>query len=447
MDISVIGLNHKTAPIELRERLAVSNTRLPQVLQLLRGQAGLTECVLLSTCNRTEVYTIALADVERLIEPELAGMAGLEACELRRHLYSYRNADAVKHLFRVACGIDSMIVGENQVLGQVKRAYEIASDSDSVGGLLSKLFETALCVGKRVHTETSINRNDASVASAAVDLARKALGSLKERRVLLLGAGEVSTLTAKRLMECGARGIIVANRTHQRAREIAEQFQGRAARYEDLERELVDSDILIASSSAPRFMLKRAQLEKIMLEREMRPLVLIDIAVPRDIEPSAADIGGVTLYDIDDLNQIVMNANAQRNDDIIKAERIISQATDDFAIWQSTLPAVPVIRGLRGLLERIAVDELQRHEKNLATLDQTQMRAVQMLIRSIINKIAHPSISHLKDYASAGDIERLQTVARMFGIDDNELHGEWREIGTPTDDCANRKSIAGGRAQ
>lgn len=427
MRICFAGVSHHTSPVELREKLAVPQARLARTLAHIKHQADLSECALLSTCNRTELYAAA-ESAEPLLEC-LRELGGLHKSQLLQHATREEGDEAVRHLFRVASGLDSMVVGESQILGQVRQAYEAAREMDATGLLLGRLFESALSCGKRVRSETAINRAEASVASVAVDLARKTLGSLKGRRVLLLGAGDVSTMTAERLMRGGATSIIVANRTHSHALDVAARFGGTAIHYEELERELLESDILIASSSAPRFMIHREPLEKIMLQRELRPLVLIDIAVPRDVEPSVAEVGGVTLYDIDDLNAVVARGARRRPSELQLAMRIIEEQVNEFLAWQRMLRAAPVIRGLRGLLERMALEERERYQPRLRDLTGDERQAVEEMLRSLINKLTHPPINRLKEYASANEIDRLIALADLFGISEDDLDADWRGYG------------------
>jgi glutamyl-tRNA reductase len=431
MHIAVVGLNHRSAPVAVRERLAVAAGALSDVLWRFRRRPGVNECVLVSTCNRTEAYAAVEDSASRHMAEELARLGDIPPQELRNHLYSHLDETAVRHLLRVASGVDSMILGEPQVLGQVRAAYESALASGTTGAVLNRLFHTALETGKRVQTETEINRGAFSVGSAAVELARSIFGSLEGRRVLLLGAGKMSEIVARRLREEGAAGVIIANRTHERARAIAEQIGGRAVRYEDFETEMTVADIVIASTGAPHFIVRREQFERIMAARRMRPMFLIDIAVPRDIDPSIAEIDCAFLYDIDDLNGIVSRTAEGRQQAVEHAERIIEEHVREFMDWQRSLAAAPVIRGLQGRLRRIAEEELERYSRRLSSLDERQQALVRELAHSLVNKITHHPITHIKDYARSRGEEQLRTVVEVFGLDHEEdfPDADWRGDG------------------
>lgn len=429
MHIAVIGLNHNTAPVEIRERLAVSTRQIPETLQRLRNHPDIAECVLVSTCNRTEAYAALMNSGDKAVAMELASISQLTPTELAEYLYMHFDTSAATHLFRVASGVDSMIVGESQVLGQVRGAFEAAQASGSVGSLLNRLFETALATGKKVQTETDINKGSLSVGSAAVDLAKSIFGDLSGRRVLLLGAGTMSEIVADRLKKNGAASVIVANRTHERARELAEKFGGRAVHYDEFMPQMEKADIVITSTGSPHFVVRREPMEQIMLHRNMRPIFLIDIAVPRDVDPAVSELDCVFLYDIDDLNSIVAETARERQAEVERAERIIDHEAEQFTKWQKSLVAAPVIRGLTGRLERIAGEEMNRYESRLRHLSDKDRSVVSEMMRSFVNKIVHHPISHIKDYASNGGEDRLQTVVEVFGIDHEIDEADWRGDG------------------
>lgn len=432
MRVAVVGLNHNSAPVEVRERLAVSPDKMGQALWRFRTHPEVCECVLVSTCNRTEAYA-ALADTAEpeSIVRELAALGQASVDELDSHLYTYDDAMAVRHLFRVAGGVDSMILGEPQVLGQVRKAYEMALASGATGGVLNRLFELALQTGKRVQTETDINRGAFSVGSAAVELARSIFGDLGGRRVLLLGAGKMSEAVAARLKDSGASSVIIANRTRERAEAIAAQIGGRAVRYEDFETEMTVADIVIASTGAPHFIIRREPFEAIMAARRMRPLFLIDIAVPRDIDPAISEIDCAFLYDIDDLNGIVDRTADHRRKAIEHAERIVDEQAREFMHWHRSRSAVPVIRGIRERLGRMAEEEIDRYSSRLSRLDESDQQTVRDLVRSLVNKITHHPITHIKDYASGDEVDQLRTVVEVFGLDHEEQpeEADWRGYG------------------
>lgn len=417
MHIAVVGLNHNSAPVEVRERISVASGTLEEMLWRLRQCDDVRECILVSTCNRTEVYAYCSQGALDHLSAALAEPGGIPLAELGRHLYVHIDDMAVRHLFRVAGGVDSMILGEPQVLGQVRQAYEVALATGTTGSVTNRLFEAALAAGKRIQTETEINRGSFSVGSAAVELAHSIFGSLEGRRVLLLGAGEMSEICADRLLLSGAASVIIANRTHERAVTLAERIGGRAVRYDDFEDEMVMADIVIASTGAPHLIVHKSSFQRIMQRRKMRPIFLIDIAVPRDIDPTIAEMDCAFLYDIDDLNGIVRRTERQRQAAVEQAEKIIGAEVDEFIRWHRSLVAVPVIKGIRERLTRIASEEMERYQSRLAALDERDRQVVSELVRSLINKITHHPITHIKDYADAEEIQQLQTVVEVFGLD------------------------------
>jgi glutamyl-tRNA reductase len=415
--IAVVGLNHRSSPVEVRERLAVPQRSLPEALARMASHPDVLECAIVSTCNRTEAYAALFTPASDAVASELAALGDLQPSALDGHLYTHCDDIAVRHLFRVASGVDSMVLGEDQILGQVRQAYESAHDAGATGPLLNRLFETALATGKRVRTETGINRGAFSVGSAAVELAKSIFGDLAGRRVLLLGAGKMSEATAERLMQSGATSVIVANRTYDRAVQLADAFGGRAVRYEQFEDEMAQADIVIASTASPHYIVRREPFQQVMRLRKMRPIFLIDIAVPRNIDPAIAHLDCAFLYDIDDLNDIVARTSGERHAQVEHAEAIIDQQVAEFVKWRGSLLAVPVIRGLRGRLQRLADEEMERFGGRLSQLSGEDREVVQQLVRSLVNKISHHPITHIKDYAAGDGVERLQTAVELFGID------------------------------
>ncbi len=436
MHIVVVGLNHRSSPVEVRERLAVPQRSLPEALARMASHPDVLECAIVSTCNRIEAYAALFSPAAEAVSSELAALGDLHPAALEGHLYTHCDDIAVRHLFRVASGVDSMVLGEDQILGQVRQAYESAHGAGSTGPLLNRLFETALATGKRVRTETGINRGAFSVGSAAVELAKSIFGDLAGRRVLLLGAGKMSEATAERLMQSGATSVIVANRTYDRARRLADAFGGRAVRYEQFEEEMVQADIVIASTASPHYIVRREPFEQAMRLRAMRPIFLIDIAVPRNIDPEIAHLDCAFLYDIDDLNDIVARTSGERQAQVERAEAIIDQQVAEFMRWRGSLLAVPVIRGLRGRLQRLADEEMKRFGGRLSHLSGEDREVVQQIVRSLVNKISHHPITHIKDYAVGDGVERLQTAVELFGIDH-----ENQKDGPPDSDVSSGEGI------
>ena len=425
MSLAVVGISHRTAPVEVRERLAFSRADVPGALQRLVGTGTSSEAVLLSTCNRTEIYFIgsngeAEATVRRLLEEQWTGPQPLSG-----FLYAQRGRAAVDHLFRVTSGIDSMILGEPQIQGQVRDAYRIAADSATegptvVGPVLNRLFQSALGVGGRVRSETDVGMGAASISSAAVELAKKIFGSLDGRRALVLGAGEMSEVTLECLRSEGVQSCVVANRSFDRAAELAERWQGRAVHWESLGEELPRADIVICSTAAPHPVLTRERLRAALPGGAKRPLCIIDIAIPRDVEPRVGDEANVFLYNIDDLQQIVDDSLGRRRGEIPAAEAIITGAADEFWSWYVSLAAVPTIRDLREHGESLRRAEVERALRRLGHLSPEDREAVEALTRSLMNKLLHAPTVRLRKAAGNGrGVSVLDTVRYLFELDRN----------------------------
>jgi glutamyl-tRNA reductase len=407
MPLAVVGASHRTAPVELRERFAFGRAELAGALDQVAGRGA--EAVLLSTCNRTEIYLSdgeagdALGTARRL----LAHRIGADAEAAGRYLYVHRDRDAASHLFRVTAGLDSMILGEPQIQGQVKQAYatarEVAGDgAPVVGPALNRLFQTAFSVAGRVRSETGLGIGAASVSSAAVDLAKKIFGALKGRRALVLGAGEMSEVTLECLAAEGVHAAIVANRTFERAQELAERWGGTAMKLDDFASALPDVDIAICSTAAPHPVITRAGLRRAMPGGPRKPLCIIDIAIPRDVEPAVADEPNVFLYNIDDLRQIVDQNLDRRRAQLPAAESIILEGVEDYWGWYAGLAVVPTIRALRERGERLRQAEVDRVLRQLAHLAPEDRRAVEALTRALTNKILHTPTVRLRHAAGNG---------------------------------------------
>ncbi|MFL5383513.1 MAG: glutamyl-tRNA reductase [Longimicrobiaceae bacterium] len=423
MPVAVVGASHRTAPIELRERLAFGRAELPGALAALAGEAG-GEAVVLSTCNRTEVYLAAGdgSDALERAEAMLASRIG-DAGEAARALYVRRDREAAGHLFRVAAGLDSMIVGEPQIQGQVRDAYAAARDvaigrGPVVGPALNRMFQTALNVGGRVRSETGLGIGAASVPSAAVELAKKIFGSLKGRRALVLGAGEMSEVTLECLRGEGVRTAVVANRTWERARELAETWGGTAIRWEEFAGALAHVDIVICSTAAPRPVLTAERFHAALPKGPRRPLCIIDIAIPRDVEPAVGERQNVFLYNVDDLQQIVDASLDRRRAELPAAEGIVAQGVEDFWGWYSSLAVVPTIRALRDRGERVRQEEVERALGRLRHLSDDDRAAVDALTRTLLNKLLHAPTARLREAAGNGrGTGVLDTVRYLFELD------------------------------
>ncbi len=426
MHIVVVGLNHKTAPVEIREKVALGADDMAPVLAELKASPGVVEAALLSTCNRCEAY-VAAPEYHPAVDSVLglfARRGGILPDELRPHLYVHRNLDAVRHLFRVACGLDSMVLGETQVLGQVKEAYLSAADSQAAGKLVHGLFSQALAVGKRAHTETEISRNAVSVSYAAVELAKKVFESLEGKRVLIIGAGKMSELTARHLLASGVGQTIVANRTLEKARQMAAQYRGLGVAMEEVGRWLAQVDVVISSTGAPGLVLDREMVAEAMAKRRHRPIFLFDIAVPRDIDPAAGKLEGVFLYDIDDLENAVQANLRERQREAKKVERLIDEETRKFDTWLRSLGVVPLIKSLRRKADSICQAELQRAFHRLPELDERQRDVIEAMAVSVVNKMLNDPTLRLKEFANGenGDVY-VDAVAQLFNLNPEAEEG------------------------
>lgn len=417
--------------MEVRERLAYTRADVPVALARLRQSGAVSEAVLLSTCNRTELYFSA-ADIP-VAESAVATLLGeqwLEPEPLSRFLYSRRDRQAVEHLFRVTSGIDSMILGEPQVQGQVREAYQLAAAArngavPSVGPVLNRLFQTALSVGGRVRSETEVGMGAASISSAAVELAKKIFGTLKGRHALVLGAGEMSEVTLECLRGEGVQSCVVANRSYERALELAVRWQGRAVQWESLGSELPQTDIVICSTSAPHPVLTLQRLRAALPSGARRPLCIIDIAIPRDVDVRVGDEPNVFLYNIDDLQQIVDDSLGRRRREVPAAEAIITAAEQEFWSWYTGLAVVPTIRDLRDRGESLRQAEVDRVLRRLPHLSEADRDAVEALTRSLINKLLHAPTVRLRKAAGNGrGLDLLDTVRYLFELDPVSLREE-----------------------
>jgi glutamyl-tRNA reductase len=414
VSVVVIGLNHRTAPLDLLERTAVDDARLPKVLHDLCARTNLSEAVVLSTCNRIEVYAIAekfhggYEDVRNFF----VDLSFLPPEEFADHLYVHYDDAAVRHLFAVAAGLDSAVLGESEILGQVGAAWERARDEGTTGFALNLLFRQALEVGKRARTETGIGRGITSVAQAAVAMATDRLGSLAGRRVLLLGAGEMGEVMATSLGAAGASDVVVANRTWTTAQELATRIGGRAARLADLPAELLTADVLLTSTGASTIMLEHADLASAMGHRDERPLLIVDIAMPRDVDPAAGALDGVTLLDMDDLRSFVAVGVEGRQREASRAQDIIEEELSRYRTTTSAREAAPLVTALREHAEGLRAAELDRIAPRLAGLDEAQRAAVEALTKGIIAKLLHEPTVRLKDAAGTAKGDRLSDALR-----------------------------------
>jgi len=408
--LCVVGLSHRTAPVEVRERVAFPEAALPAALKQALTVPGVGEAMIVSTCNRVELYAGAEdADACDKLSHFLIEERSLQA-SLRTHLYNHDGEAAVLHLFRVASSLDSMVLGEPQILGKVKEAFALASEQGTVGQLLGKLLPRAFSVAKRVRTETDIARTSASIASAAVDLAQQIFGSLKGRQVLVVGAGKMGALSARHLQSSGIGELTVVNRTRQRADALAQQLGGKSAAWEELDALLAKVDIVICSTGAPEPILGRARVEKAMKARKGRWLFFIDIAVPRDVERDVGEIENVYLYDVDALEEVVAVNRGARAQEADHAERMVQEEVRRFAALEKTAGVVPVIKAIRAHFHAVALAEAER---TLARLGESNRQHVTQLAEAIANKLLHPALTALKK----DDGEKLaEALVDAFGL-------------------------------
>jgi glutamyl-tRNA reductase len=416
MNFQLIGVNHRSAPVELREQLAISEGKLPEALRQLLEVAGVREALILSTCNRVEILAHTAgenADLRQFLRRHF----DLEPSFYEPHLYEYFQNDAVRHVFRVASSLDSMVVGEPQILGQVKAAYAAALAVGAVQSYLDLLLTRAFAVAKRVRRETAVGSSSVSVASCAVDLAEKIFGSLEGKQVALVGAGKMSELAARHLLARGAGPIFVANRTYHRAQALAEEFDGIAVRFEDLYERCEQADIVITSTGAPVAIFHRHHGERFLSRRKNRPMFFIDIAVPRDVDPEMNKLDGIFVYDIDDLQDAVTSNSAERTKEAERAESIVAEEVERFRVRLQSLHVVPTIVSLQDYVESIRQAELERMRGKLGQLSPGQEQALEALTRAIVNKILHTPITRLKSAAAGPEVTTLlDAFKKIFNL-------------------------------
>ena len=415
MTLALIGVNHKTAPIEVRERIAISREDLPEVTRALAAVPGVSECMIVSTCNRVELLA-ALESPETDLTSFLHRYFGLDPALLAPHLYEQRDQEAVRHLFRVAASLDSMVVGEPQILGQVKEAFAVARAAGTIAGQLEHLLQCTFAAAKKVRTETEIGSNSVSIASVAVDLARKIFGSLQGRTVFLVGAGKMSELAARHLVQQGAGAILVTNRTAERAHRMAEPFKGRVIPFEELYEAASQADIVISSTGAPHPIFRREHGQAFMHRRRNRPMFFIDIAVPRDVDPAMNKLEGIFVYDIDDLQQVAAAHMAERSREASDAESMIEGEVLRFHQRQRTVNVAPAIVALQHMAEEIRQAEMRRMQAKLGSLSAEQVAAVEALTRGLVNKFLHPPMQALKQAAREDDSVRLEALCDTWSL-------------------------------
>jgi glutamyl-tRNA reductase len=422
-ELLMLGTSHKTAALELRERLALTDTGAERLLAELRAEPAIHEAVAVSTCNRTELFLVASdpVEAETVVVGKLARRAGLRPTELLEGVYSQRNCDAARHLYRVVSGLESMVVGEAEVQGQVKRAYELALGARTTGPLTNKLFRAALETGKRVRTETGIGAGRNSVASVAVELAQDTLGDLTDRHVLIIGAGETAELTAEALHAHGVATLFVANRRRDRAETLAHRFGGDTVSFDELPGELLTADIVIASTSSPHALIEAEGLADVMAARDGRPLLLIDLAVPRDVEPACGELPGVTLANVDSMRQVVERHRLVRRAEARRAEGIVEEEIQTFAGWLGSLEVMPTIAALRGHADAI-VDGVVAENAPRFSSERDRERA-EAMARAVAKRLLHEPTLRVKQ-SDEHRHARMHVLRELFGLEETAAPAE-----------------------
>lgn len=443
MTLALIGVNHRTAPIALREKIAISREDLAEATRALAATPGVMECMIVSTCNRVEL--IAAVEPETVLSEFLSSYFGIDGAVLAPHLYQYRDRDAVSHLFRMAASLDSMVVGEPQILGQVKEAFAVARAAGTVAGQLEYLLQNAFAAAKKARSETGIGSNSVSIASVAVQMACKIFGSLHGRTVFLVGAGKMSELAARHLVAQGAGAILVSNRTQERARRMAEDFNGRVIPFEQLHDAASDADIIISSTGAPHPIFRPEHGHAFLHRRKNRPMFFIDIAVPRDVDPEMNKLDGIFVYDIDDLQQVAAAHMEERNRQAVDAEMVIAAEVERFHQRQRTVNVAPAIVALQRRAEEIRVAEIERIHARLGTLTPEQLAAIETLTRGLVNKFLHPPMQALKQAAREGDSVKLEAVCEEWSVStavQSELENATANFAPAPDSANGRRDVS-----
>jgi glutamyl-tRNA reductase len=419
-ELLALGASHKTAPLALRERIALTDGAAETLLAELVASPAIQEAVAVSTCNRTELYLVVRDPVEgeTAVLSTLARRAGIRPTELLDSIYSLRNCDAARHLYRVASGLESMVIGESEVQGQLKRAYELSLAARTTGPLTNKLFRAALATGKRVRTETAIASGRASVASVAVDAARSALGDLAERHVLIVGAGETAELTAQALHAQGVTTMFVANRRRERAIALAQRFGGASGSFDALPGELDRADIVVSSTASPHHIIGAEELAVVMEARGGRPLLLIDLAVPRDIEPECAELDGITLIDVDGLQAQLASGLTSRRAEARQAEGIVEEEIQTFAGWLGSLDVTPTLRALRARGDQVVDRLLAENDGRWEALTDRDRDRVETLARAAVSRLLHEPTVRVKGLEADQRHARLQLLRELFDLEE-----------------------------
>jgi len=430
MHIIVVGLNYKTAPVEIRERLTFEASQIGEAMNQLQYKKSILENVIISTCNRTEIYAVVdqLHTGRYYIKEFLSEWFGMEQNEFVPYLFVYEQEGAMNHLFQVACGLNSMVVGETQILGQVRASFLEAQTNKVIGTVFNQLFKQAITLAKRAHTETTIGENAVSVSYAAVELAKKIFGSLQNKNVLILGAGKMGELAIQNLYSNGAKNVTVINRTFEKAQGLAERFEGQAKQFDDLQCALIDADIVISSTGATSYVITKKVMQSVEKVRKSKPLFMVDIAVPRDLDPEIAELESVFLYDIDDLEGIVEANIQERQKEAAKIMLMIEEEIVGFNQWLHLLGIVPVISELRNKALAIQSETMQSIERKLPHLSTRDKKVLNKHTKSIINQLLKDPILQVKELASTEDAEKsLQLFKQIFQLEDAAVGHDKKE--------------------
>ncbi len=421
-ELLAIGVSHKTAPVEVRERLALPQARAADFMRELRGAAAVHEAIAVSTCNRTELYLVVgdSVEAESTVLAMLARQAGIRPTGLAKAIYSHRNCDAARHLYRVVAGLESMIVGEAEIQGQIKRAYESALANETAGPLTNRLFTAALATGKRVRTETAIGERQLSLPGVAVALAKEQLGELSGRRVVILGTGETSELTARALADSGTHTVFVANRRRDRALSLARRYHGESVSFDELPEALLQADIVVAATASPHLLLEMREVAAVMQERGGRPMLLIDLAVPRDIDAACATLDGVSLADIDDLHAVATRNRKVRQAEARRAEGIIEEEIQQFAAWLGSLEVLPTLAALRTHATTIAEQVVEENAGRWESASPRDRERIDALARAVVNRLLHEPTLKMKEMRDDRVHARMALVRDLFGLSEEE---------------------------
>lgn len=421
MKVFVVGLNYKIADVDVREKLAFNGPKLEAGLIRFRELPEVQEAMILSTCNRVELYA-NVSDTMKAsesIKTFLSEFHNINKGSLDNALYIYDDVNAVRHIFRVASSLDSMVIGEPQILGQLKNAFELALEKKTTGILLNKLMKKAISVAKRVRTETRIAENAVSISFAAVELAKKIFTDLSKRVFMLLGAGEMAELAARHLISNGVKEVIVSNRTYERACELAKKLSGRPVKFDEFIQEMLRTDIVVCSTEAPNYVLTKSEMQKVMKDRKQRQVFIIDISVPRNIDPEINDLDNVYLYNIDDLQGVVDANMFERQKEAEKAEKVIEEEIETFLKWHSSLDSVPTIIALRDKADEIKKEELDKLLNKIPEIGEKEKKAIEYMATAIINKLIHPPTMALKEDTEDKDI-MIAIIKKLYGINGEE---------------------------